>query len=336
MACAYCYQTFEESSEFRKHMEAEHYGFPLWSAFAHVPEGYIKVDCTNLSCRICSEAFEKLENIAEHLLKVHSKTDLNLDYDLGVQPFKFVKGMWTCALCNDRFPTLRTLSRHTQTHFAKYTCESCGKSYSMASSLQAHIKNSHIGDERICRKCRKTFKTLDDRRKHLIESRECWAHLCNICGERFVTYNSKLDHLSKVHGAAKKSQICPECGEVFLDRNKYHIHFKTTHTDDNFKCTCCGLKFENKRSLDEHRVVHTKEKLFPCNVCSKSFPRKKNLVQHMWIHSENKRFECTICDKRFNQRVSWKTHMKSYHPEIHIPPYQATSKYDCKEKNNKI
>ncbi|XP_059056464.1 zinc finger protein 583-like isoform X11 [Achroia grisella] len=336
MACVYCYQTYTDSSQFRKHMEDEHHDFPLWSAFGHVPEGYIKVDCTDLRCRICSEGFDKLGQVADHLLKIHSKTCINLSHDLGLQPFKLVKGMWICALCDEKFSTLRTLSRHTQTHFAKYTCESCGKSYSMASSLQVHIKNTHVSDEKICRKCRKTFKTLDDKRKHLNESPRCWSYLCNLCGKRFVTWNLKQVHLSEAHGVEKKSYVCPECSEIFLDRNKYHVHFKITHTNNHYTCPFCELKFDNKRGLDEHKVVHTKEKLYPCSLCTKSFGRKKNLTQHMWIHSEHKRFECTLCNKQFNQRVSWRTHMKSYHPDILIPPYQPTSIFDTEEKKFSI
>lgn len=235
MACVYCYKTFEDSSQFRKHMEDEHRNFPLWTAFEHVPEGYIKVDCTELHCRICLELFEKLEQVAEHLLKVHSKTSLNLNYDLGMQPFKLCKGKWMCALCNDKFLTLRTLSRHTQTHFAKYTCESCGKSYSTVSTLQAHIKNSHIGDKRLCRKCKRTFKTLEERRRHLSESQKCWAHLCRVCGERFITWNMRLKHQSKVHGAQKRTYSCPECKSIFTNRTKYRGHFKSNHVEINNK-----------------------------------------------------------------------------------------------------
>lgn len=333
MVCVYCAESYETSSSYREHMETDHTTFKVRMAFAHCNEGFIKADCTDIRCRLCSVNLENLQDTAAHLQLKH-RQPINPDADLGIQPFKLENDKFVCAICDSKSLCLRQLSRHTQSHFLKYTCEACGKSYATMTTLNHHIRFSHIQDKRICRKCKATFSTLEAKRKHLKESRKCWSHLCNVCGERFVTWNLKQAHLAEVHGTEKRTYVCPECGEIFVDRKKYRSHFKINHTDDNFMCSCCGLKFETKRDLSEHRVVHTKERLFPCTVCSKSFPRKKNLVQHMWIHSEHKRFECTLCNKQFNQRVSWKTHMKSNHPEIYIPPYKSTSAFDQGKNNN--
>ncbi|XP_068625805.1 zinc finger protein 668-like isoform X7 [Battus philenor] len=325
MVCVYCCEGYEDPAEYRKHMDVEHQTFKLRMAFIHCSEGYIKVDCTDLRCRICFERFDAIDDVARHLKEKHQE-NLNLNYEIGIQPFKLEKDRLFCAICRLKSPCIRQLSRHIQTHFLKYTCEACGKSYATITALRHHITYSHTGENRICRKCKSTFGNLEAKRQHLAESRKCWSHLCNVCGERFMTWTLKQAHLTQVHGTQKRSHICPECGEMFFDRKKYRVHFKISHTDDNFVCSCCGMKFDTKRNLEEHRVVHTKEKLFPCPVCSKSFPRKKNLVQHMWIHSEQKRFGCDICNKQFNQRVSWKTHMKSYHPDLN---FEAT-------KNNNV
>ncbi|CAH2062210.1 unnamed protein product, partial [Iphiclides podalirius] len=315
MVCVYCCESYEDPSAYRKHMENEHQTFKTRMAFVHCSEGYIKVDCTDLRCRICSQSFDSINDIAVHLKDVHFE-NIDPNYEIGVHPFKLEKDRLLCAICRLKSPCIRQLSRHIQSHFLKYTCEACGKSYATITTLRHHITYSHTGEERICRKCKKTFGSLEAKRQHLAESRSCWSHLCNVCGERFMTWTAKQAHLAKVHDAPKRSHICPECGQVFLDRKKYRVHFKISHTDDNYMCSCCGMKFDTERNLEEHRLVHTKEKLFPCPVCSKCFPRKKNLVQHMWIHSEQKRFSCDLCNKQFNQKVSWKSHMRSYHPDL--------------------
>lgn len=315
MVCVYCADPFKDPVEFRAHMNKDHKNFNPRMAFHHCSEGYIKVDCTDIKCRICSEQCQTLEEIAGHLVSAHKKP-LNLTVECGLQPFKLERNTLSCAICNAKCLCLRQLSRHTQSHFWRYTCEACGKSYATNTTLRSHIRFSHINNERICRKCKSTFSSLEEKRKHLAESPRCWSHLCCVCGERFMTYHLKQQHLSEVHDVKKKTFVCPECGEVFIDRKRYRVHFRIFHTDDNYTCSCCGMKFETKRTLDDHRVTHTMEKLFPCTVCSKSFPRKKNLNQHMWIHREQKRFECNLCNKKFNQKVSWKTHMKSYHPEL--------------------
>ncbi|XP_013163619.1 PREDICTED: GDNF-inducible zinc finger protein 1 isoform X6 [Papilio xuthus] len=315
MVCVYCGESCDDPMEYRKHMDIEHQTFHVRMAFVHCNEGYIKVDCTELRCRICLLSFDTIIDVAKHLKDVHQeKVDTN--YEIGVYPFKLEKDRLLCAICKLKSPCIRQLSRHIQTHFLKYTCDACGKSYATSTTLKHHITYSHTGEARICRKCKKTFSSLEAKRQHLVDTPKCWSHLCNVCGERFISWTLKQAHLAQVHGTPKRSHVCLECGETFLDRKKYRVHFKISHTDDNYVCSCCGLKFATKRNLEEHRVVHTKEKLFHCTVCSKSFPRKKNLVQHMWIHSEQKRFGCDLCNKQFNQRVSWKTHMKSYHPDL--------------------
>lgn len=325
MVCVYCCESYSDPTEFRAHMNEEHVTFNTRMAFVHCSEGYIKVDCTNINCRLCLKHFQSLEQVAEHLYHDHKKP-LNLSVALGLQPFKLESNKLLCAICNAKSLCLRQLSRHTQSHFWRYTCESCGKSYATNTTLRSHIRFCHTGKERICRKCKSTFSSIEDKRKHLTESPKCWSHLCCVCGDRFISWHLKQLHLSEVHGVEKKTYVCQECGQVFHERKKYRTHFKLSHTDDNFVCSCCGMKFETKKTLGEHIVSHTMEKLFPCTVCSKSFPRKKNLNQHMWIHREQKRFECKLCNKKFNQKVSWKTHMKSYHPELE----------DLEGKNNNL
>lgn len=326
MVCVYCCEGFEDPALFRHHMNEEHPTFTLRIAFIHCSEGYVKADCTDIRCRLCASRCENLEDTAKHLFFEHN-IPLNLSVEVGMQPFKLVKDRLHCAICNTKSLCMRQLSRHTQSHFLKFTCESCGKSYATMTSLKAHVRFSHISDERICRKCKATFSNLDALRKHTAESKRCWAYLCTVCGERFMTWTLKQAHLVETHGTERKNYVCPECSELFFSRHKFRVHFKIKHTDDNYACPCCGMKFDTKKNLEEHRVTHTKERLFPCTVCSKSFPRKKNLVQHMWIHSEFKRFECKICNKQFNQRVSWRTHMKAYHPDLG----DAEA-----EKNNKV
>lgn len=315
MVCVYCCESFPDPAVFRAHMDEEHETFNPKMAFLHCSEGYIKVDCTNLNCRLCFKNFPNLDEIANHLYSEHKKP-VNVDVALGLQPFHLANNKLLCAICNSKALTMRELSRHTQSHFWRFTCEACGKSYATNTALRSHIRFSHTGNKKVCRKCKGTFSSIEEKRKHMLESQRCWAHVCCVCFERFVSWNAKQHHLAECHGVEKKAYACPECGDVFDERKKYRTHFKLSHTDDNYVCSCCGMKFVTKKTLEEHRVSHTMEKLFPCTVCSKSFPRKKNLVQHMWIHMENKRFECKMCNKKFNQKVSWKTHMKSYHPEL--------------------
>lgn len=316
LTCVYCCDSYADPTLFRNHMKEEHVSFKIQNAFAHcTSESYLKIDCTELTCRKCSEPFERLDDVAKHLNEKHD-AKIDFEFQLGLHPFKFVQDKLMCGICDLNFPCMRQLSRHMSSHYQNFTCDLCGKSYTTNSSLQQHIRFSHIDDERICRKCKQTFSSLKAKKEHTTNSQNCWMYQCYLCLQRFMTWNGKEDHLVQVHGQSKKSYSCPECSQTFGTRNIYRSHFNTMHADISFDCPHCGRKFGSKKYLEQHVVVHTGLKMFRCNVCSKAFPRKKNLSQHMWIHSEYKRFECLPCNKQFNQRVSYKSHMKSHHPEI--------------------
>lgn len=318
MVCVYCCEPFEEPRRYRDHMNRDHSSFNVDTAFAHTvsAEEYIKADCTELQCRLCPKTLDNITSIAEHLHLEHDKK-INLNAEVGLQVFKLGQERWVCAVCSLKFPSLRALSRHNSIHYHKYTCETCGKSYISKENLNKHILFGH-SQEKICIKCRKSFPNSEARRLHVLATRRCWPFACNLCGDRFVSRKLKIAHKSEVHsvGNTKKCHTCPECQRSFDEWRQYRAHYIISHTDVNYVCPFCGIKFDNKGSLESHKVIHTKEKLFHCTVCSKSFVRKKNLSQHMWIHSEHKRFQCIPCNKQFNQRVSWKTHMRSYHPEL--------------------
>ena len=319
MKCVYCCDAFEDPEMFREHMKTEHYHQPnIQRAFAHVMGmyEYLKVDCTHIGCKICAKKFDSVLSISEHLVLDHDKP-INLNAEIGLQVFKLGAELWVCAICFQKFPTIRCLSRHTNEHYHKNTCEICGRSYISRDNLKRHMR-SHSG-EKYCIKCKKPFPNLKDRRTHVLASKRCWPYSCNVCAQRFISRRLRQEHLTEVHNVENTAKLinCPECNESFTKTNLYRAHYIIAHTDENFSCQFCDMKFASKIRMEAHKVMrHTKEKRFHCTSCSKSFVRQKYLSQHMWIHNENKRFGCTLCSKTFNQRVSWKIHMRTHHPEL--------------------
>lgn len=317
LLCVYCHEEYEEPNDYRQHMNDCHQSFTLATAFAHCSKGkdYPKVDCTNIKCRECGDLFETIAEVANHIYHIHEQKILNLNYDIGLQPYKLQKDKWVCYLCGEKLASLTTLCRHTTSHYLKYTCDMCGRSYMTFEALKYHIRCSHSG-KNVCRKCWTEFPTLQDKRDHIRATPSCMPFCCLNCGERFLSWELKQKHLVSNHGHPARDYSCPECEEKFSVRKRFYNHYKLTHTDSGFVCSCCGLKFGTKGQLDDHRVGHTGEKDFMCRVCLKTFSRQKSLKQHMWIHSETKRFLCVVCDKQFAQKVSLVGHMKSYHPDV--------------------
>lgn len=251
----------------------------------------IKVDITDLRCRVCSNAFDKIENIATHLSSEHSVSNLNISHDLGVHPFKIYKGVNICILCSEKFVTLRALCRHAQTHYLNYTCETCGKSYSNKRSLTDHTKFAHLVFKYRCRKCRLIFNSSEQNQRHKTESRSCWEYSCRVCGQKFRLRSQKQKHLRDAHNDTS-GYVCPECPEIFINKSCRQAHFMAAHTD-KYKCSYCNKTFSTNTNLTIHSVVHSGEK-FRCDICLKEYSRKKLLKQHMKIHMGKQSVVCGL------------------------------------------
>lgn len=307
MVCYYCDEEFEEPPLFRQHMKDNHSSAPVLCPRTSI----VKVDCTELNCRMCSNSFDDIQSIAKHLRNAH-KLNIQLNSSLGVVPFVLPNRQWTCVLCQTKEPTLRALSKHkSMAHFFAVTCEECGKNFANSRSLDTHVESSHKKILK-CVRCRQIFATTEEKSKHYKVSPSCWQSVCHICNMRFMNYGYKRKHMQEVHDMCK-TVICSECGEMFSNSKERSTHFRKVHTDNRICCAFCPQIFGDRSRYNRHIITHTKERAFSCPVCDKGFSRPSVLNQHMWNHREEKRFKCQPCNKQFNQKVSWKAHMARYH-----------------------
>ncbi|XP_050676822.1 gastrula zinc finger protein XlCGF57.1-like isoform X9 [Leptidea sinapis] len=318
LCCVYCFDEFQSGAEFKQHMDTNHRLFNVSTAFSHCSTAneYLKVDCSDLRCRVCSEIFNSIEEIARHLHDIHDVRKINPDHKIFLQPYKIDDDNWVCVICNKRMPSLTKLCRHTTSHYQKFTCDICGRSYLTNEALKYHVRCNHSGSQYTCRKCWQEFLTDEEKKHHVQTSKQCWPFCCVHCCEKFKSWEGKQKHLEDVHGKPKKKYNCTDCNEVFESRKQFYSHYTLYHTNDSFMCTCCGMKFTKKHKLEDHKITHTGEKDFECDICNKLFTRKNTLKQHMYIHKVVKRFPCPVCNKQFAQKVSLKRHASSYHPDI--------------------
>ncbi|KAG7298319.1 hypothetical protein JYU34_017919 [Plutella xylostella] len=312
--CVLCSRSFEDPKDFRDHFDNDHKVFNIKEAFFHLTrfDRKLKVDFTDVRCRICNQLFDDLDSVANHLKAEHDKEISNDGYALEI--FKFEPGKWVCAYCKEKFVSLRSLSRHTACHFRNFVCPTCGKKYTFDRDLDEHIKKKH-SNLFACVKCRKTFPSDKDRKEHMEESISCWPNTCMYCKEKFKSDTSRIKHMQQIHGMAARVFKCTACLLEFPSIRVRGYHFVKEHTD-KFVCSICGQKFATQKRLQVHIDRHAGLKKFKCDVCNKGFVMKCELVQHYWAHREDKRFECKLCNKKFNQKVTWKGHMKSKHPEL--------------------
>lgn len=311
MLCLFCRERYDNLADFRSHMKTQHEPFEMKKAFHHVSKtNYIKVDCTEISCRLCFKKISTPNEIPKHLEEEHA---IKFISDAGIAwfPYRFVNDKLVCGICDVNKPGLRQLSIHIATHYKNYTCDACGKSYMVKSSLLSHYSLRHAEEKFPCTRCRKTFSTNHARKEHIVASKPCWQYMCKICKIRFLTYRLKVNHHIDVHGATKKTYPCTECSKVFEKPTHYRKHFKFTHSTTGFDaCPHCWKRFDCKRDLEDHVLCHTKGGLdLKCPTCFKTFARTKSLRRHMLTHIG---FQCSVCGKKYKQKSFYRNHMKNH------------------------
>ncbi|CAG9106358.1 unnamed protein product [Plutella xylostella] len=258
MLCVYCLELYDDPSVFRSHMEGEHPTFSLRMAFDKLPKTeFIKIDLSNLKCRICTESFTSLDDASAHLKETHNKA-ITLNVPLGVMPYRMETGRWSCAVCSKSVPSLLHLNKHTITHFLTYVCDTCGKGYVSSSGLLQHVKSKHdIEYKARCRRCHKVFPSLEAKMQHHKVEKRCMTHCCSLCPERFAHWESKQRHMSEAHGQSKNKKLqCPHCEVTCSDRRAYYDHFKMFHSQEYLVCMHCGLKFASASRLSRHLGKH--------------------------------------------------------------------------------
>lgn len=238
-------------------MTQEHQTFSLAIVYSKLPKTeFIKIDLSDLQCRLCAQSFASVQDVATHLNQDHNK-GICLDNPLGVMPYKLEKDSWICAVCSKTEPTLHHLNKHTITHFLSYVCEICGKSYVASTGLIQHVKAKHdVDNKATCRRCRRAFPSLEAKVKHQKTDKRCMRHCCSLCPERFPIWELKQRHMSEVHGETKRKYQCPDCNIKCNDRRAFYDHFKTCHSQECLVCVHCGLKFASASKLNRHLGKH--------------------------------------------------------------------------------
>ncbi|XP_052745572.1 PR domain zinc finger protein 5 isoform X25 [Bicyclus anynana] len=226
MLCVYCHEEISDPNDYRTHMDKSHKTFTVSTAFAHCGSGkeYLKVDITDLKCRICCTPCDNLDDVAKHIRDVHGIANFEADSEIGMHPYRLFSDKWVCALCAKKFATIIQLCRHTTSHYQKYTCDVCGRMYLTIEALKYHTRCSHSGSN-VCRKCWTDFPTLEMKREHLKVSKSCWPFCCVSCGERFVSGERRQARLIDVHGQKRKLYHCPDCDQTFRTRKPFYNHY---------------------------------------------------------------------------------------------------------------
>ncbi|XP_013163599.1 PREDICTED: zinc finger protein 675 isoform X4 [Papilio xuthus] len=316
--CFYCDQQFLDPDTLREHNNLEH-STPSLAQIEHEmskqkKHEFVKVELTNVSCKICNHILHDIPSLKYHLMDRH---DMYINSNDGILPFKISKDNFVCILCSTKFETFKSLNHHMNVHFQNYICEQCGSGFITPDRLRAHSV-IHVNGSFPCEECHKVFRSNTARTEHIANiHKKCKRHRCPECHEGFRNYFQRNKHISSVHGMTLKEFKCDLCPRVFNLSGKLRVHFRTVHLKmKRYTCEVCDWKFYSKSELKFHMIKHGGERKYQCNVCKKAYARKYTLTEHMRIHDNDRRYACGECGRSFVQNCSLKHHIKVHHPNI--------------------
>ncbi|XP_050359427.1 zinc finger protein 26-like isoform X1 [Nymphalis io] len=259
--CVFCRVQSNDPNGLRAHMASRHANFDIQLVFSRkLRKEFLKVDITDLQCKLCFMQIDTLDELLTHLKNDH-KQPINVDVQPGVLPFKLNDGSnWKCAICKIQFSDFISLKKHTAEHYQNYVCDTCGEGFITEVALRAHTKIPH-DNKYNCSRCIATFSTLEERNVHIKTQHTTLPYMCVYCKEkpRFATWELRKRHLMETHNYKPGAEMyeCTTCHMMFKTRSqKYHHNVKVHRTkkelDFGFSCVHCARGFATKLSLDKH------------------------------------------------------------------------------------
>ncbi|XP_052757171.1 zinc finger protein 208-like [Galleria mellonella] len=340
-ACSFCTDQYPDPADLKRHTLEIHNDLSKASFMQRnrLFEYFVRLDITELICKICGINIDTLENLMAHLKSDH-QIKIFTDIKNHILPFKFETKSLQCFMCLNVFNKFKSLLEHMNSHYKNYVCNTCQAGFVNMRQLTNHRPSHKTGTFK-CGYCDKVFDTQAKRRGHEkgVHIYKNVLHKCGYCNERFTLPRLKDEHLKSVHGV-RISFNCQACDKTFNSTKLLNSHTKRDHLMERFfKCKQCDKEFFAVGQLKNHMLSHTGEREYKCDVCLKSYGRKYTLKEHMRIHADDRRFKCEHCGQAFVQKCVIKKEavivtLKEVKTEFNEHTNEKKKKVAAKAKSN--
>lgn len=312
--CFYCDDQFKDPADLRRHNSTHSTITPALLRNRNLKKHeLIKVDITDVGCKLCDDKMHNFQELKVHLNKKHG-IDIDPKSD-GVLPFRITKDSFKCALCDTVCCEFKSLNNHMNVHYQNFICEQCGSGFVTPDRLRVHSFSHETGAFKCdAEGCAKVFRSKNNRNEHFaIVHMKRKRHRCPQCSETFINYFQRSKHISSVHGVKLKEFKCKLCPKIFTLSGKLGAHVRTTHLKmKRYSCDVCSWKVYSLTELKQHMIKHLGFRSFQCNICDKAYARSHTLKEHMKMHEDARKHACGACGKTFLQACSLTRHSKTH------------------------
>ncbi|XP_068625800.1 PR domain zinc finger protein 5-like isoform X2 [Battus philenor] len=328
--CAYCHTEYEYLTELKYHMECDHPNPDFKNVFYRMKGNLIKIDISNLKCKICCKSFPNVVNLMRHFSQEHD-LPVKLNSCNGVIPFKFSEKKWICVACDKSYSAFVDLKRHVITHFMKYNCDKCGTTFITRHALRDHQRQV------------KCYRIAYKPRNGRVMRPRSNAEIILQCSSAypFRTWMSNLNcvfcrvktrdpivfrsHMASHHASYDvQSAFYKKLGKAFLNVDITDLRCKLCFTAiDNFEDLIDHLKNIHRqpiRSDAQFGLLPFKlndGSTWNCAICSNQFKNFSSLKKHTHSHFQN--YVCDTCGEGFITESAMISHTKIPHE----------NKYNC-------
>ena len=295
-----------------------------------------------IECPQCDAAYTRPGSLANHAKEKHfnsvscHKCDYKCHSKIMLEDhwktfhklrYRFVadnEGNFTCKVCILKTQNEEEMKYHQWEHQDikwAYKCEICEATFSRKSLYEKHKDVVHMGILPYkCDECDLNFKKIDQLRSHRRKVHEPPpTHICTVCGKSVLYLK---EHIKKMHPEKEdEGGTCEQCGMFFEKKHLLMQHKHRFHTRKFQVCTICEKFFvgNKKQKLidhytDEHAVFCNKNTIYVCDICKTKVTSAKELSEHYHaVHESKDEFQCSKCDHKEPTRALLSIHCIDMH-----------------------
>ncbi|XP_031351620.1 zinc finger protein 624 [Photinus pyralis] len=325
--CSGCALNFNDIEEAKRHRGTPEHRCAV--AEKKRREGLLAKDLSK-SCHYCTERFENIIKLKDHLRDKHAEHN------------------HSCPYCGKVFTIPQDLTVHVRTKACTFdenesktnACDQCQYTTDSTSEFLFHKvlhteplyvyadeqESAAIGKRQIpqykCPICEK-FYVKSSLRCHIRIHTKERPFVCALCNAGFVRKNNwvlhmknhdkssirKLESSNQTAELGERPFLCSTCGASFKKRSILQQHM-TRHTGKSIKCHHSGCVFSARfpAELKTHLLTHSDDKPFSCDRCDYRGKTKQQLERHFSMHQDSKKFQCPQCT--FSSRLA--SHLKRH------------------------